>query len=244
VPQLEFLDVLFGTSPPLDPRLTFYQRLLARDVGEAAERLDDYLEKHSPLELCDEVLVPTLVRAREDEEAGRLAEPDLRELVRTAADLFDNLTLPGAEAEGEASEKAAEGAPLVLTCAANDERDEAVLALFARLLPRAAARVEALKGHAMASEVVQKVAEVRPAAVVVASLPPAGLAQARHVCKRLRARFPALHVVVLVPGLEDEAAAEAGEQLTAAGASQVAARVREALPALTSYLHTTAATQK
>ena len=35
VPQLEFLDVLLGGEPPLDARVTFYQRLLARDQDEA-----------------------------------------------------------------------------------------------------------------------------------------------------------------------------------------------------------------
>jgi hypothetical protein len=47
VPQLGFLDVLFGSEPVLTPAETLYQRLLAGDPDEATERVEDYLDEHS-----------------------------------------------------------------------------------------------------------------------------------------------------------------------------------------------------
>jgi hypothetical protein len=66
-----------------------------------------------------------------------------------------------------------------------------------------------------------------PAVVCVSALPPGGLAQARYLCKRLRASFPHQKIVVIRWGLPDNAG-QRREELLAAGADVVVTTLLEA----------------
>jgi predicted PurR-regulated permease PerM len=218
VPPLRFLDVLLGVEPALDPEQGYYQRLLARDVGEAAQLLDQYLEKHSFEEACDDVLLPALVRARADEERGQLSAAETAFIVQATQELTDGLL----QDRPAASDKVA---ALFLACPAHDAREELALRLFEHLAAAAGGKMVLTGSKATAAEVVQRVADERPCLVLIATMPPRTTAQARYLCKRLRARFPSLPVVVgCWGGPEDPALVE---QLRAAGASQVATTLRE-----------------
>jgi glycerophosphoryl diester phosphodiesterase len=65
------------------------------------------------------------------------------------------------------------------------------------LLDRQRFACEILSNLVLASEIIARVAERAPAAVVIAVLPPGGLARSRYLCKRLRAAFPQLKIIVL-----------------------------------------------
>ena len=71
VPQLEFFDVLLGDEPALDPDVTYYQRLLARDQDEAAQMVLAQAQDDVPEQVYDELLVPALNYAKRDRERGR-----------------------------------------------------------------------------------------------------------------------------------------------------------------------------
>jgi predicted PurR-regulated permease PerM len=74
VPQLQFLDILLGDEPVLEPPARVYQRLLALDQEEAAELARDYLEETSLERTYDEVLLPALAMAEQDRHKGKLDE--------------------------------------------------------------------------------------------------------------------------------------------------------------------------
>src|SRR6266705_2064341 len=60
VPQLEFLNILLGDEPALEPKYRFYQRLLAQDVEEADELLAEYLSEKPVVQVYDEVVLPAM----------------------------------------------------------------------------------------------------------------------------------------------------------------------------------------
>jgi methylmalonyl-CoA mutase cobalamin-binding subunit len=78
----------------------------------------------------------------------------------------------------------------------------------------------------LSAEIVQQVRERGVGVVVVASLPPGGLAQARYLCKRLRAASAELRVIV-GRWCSPEDADEIRATLTAAGADTVGTRLLE-----------------
>src|SRR5258708_31086713 len=65
-------------------------------------------------------------------------------------------------------------------------------------------------------------------AVVGPSLAPAGLTQARYLCRRLRAQSPGLRIVVSRPG-DRRGARKSRRLLLSAGADQVAPTLRESM---------------
>src|SRR5262249_13110023 len=73
VPNLEFLDVLLGDEPVLDPGVAYYQRLLARDQDEANDLVEEHLQRQPLESVYDEVFVPALALAKRDREEGHLS---------------------------------------------------------------------------------------------------------------------------------------------------------------------------
>ena len=121
VPQFEFLDVLLGNEPVLEPHQQLYQRLLAGDPDEATDRAETFLEDQPLAAFYATVAIPALALGESDRSRGVLTDERRRRIAECAADLVDNLEdyavveaedvpEPAAAAAGDATETV-EGAP-------------------------------------------------------------------------------------------------------------------------------------
>jgi len=114
----------------------------------------------------------------------------------------------------------------VFGCPARGEIDAVALAMLRDLIATAGVDLEiGAPGH-LSSELIAHARERGVGLVVVASLPPGGLAHARYLCKRLRAAMADVRIVAgrFTP---DEDAGEVRAALTAAGADLVGTRLLE-----------------
>src|SRR6201999_2225710 len=66
VEPLAFLDVMFGDRPALSPAEIFYQRMLAGDPTEAAEKAEEFLKERSLSSYYDDVAMKGLLLAQSD----------------------------------------------------------------------------------------------------------------------------------------------------------------------------------
>ncbi|NPU11276.1 AI-2E family transporter [Bradyrhizobium sp. 83012] len=111
VERLEFLDVMFGDRPALSPPEIFYQRMLANDPTEAAEKAEEYLKERSLIAYCDEVAVKGLQLAQADAERGALAYDRLATIrdavTELTVDLSDQNDAPAAAGERTTDPEAA-----------------------------------------------------------------------------------------------------------------------------------------
>jgi predicted PurR-regulated permease PerM len=80
VERLEFLDVMFGDRPALSPPEIFYQRMLAGDPTEAAEKAEQFLKERSLASYYDEVALKGLQLAQVDAERGALDQERLTKI--------------------------------------------------------------------------------------------------------------------------------------------------------------------
>src|SRR5262249_37266352 len=145
VPGLKFLDVLLGTEPVLEAHLGFYQRLLARDAGEATELVETYLEEHSRQELFDLVMIPTLVRAGEDREQGHINAEDMEFIKRTTREILHDLEElePAHAAKTDATDIPPDVNPvLVLGFATHDLRGDLALEMLDQAIQKSYVRME------------------------------------------------------------------------------------------------------
>ena len=122
VERLEFLDVMFGDRPALSPPEIFYQRMLAGDPTEAAEKAEQFLKERSLSSYYDEVALKGLQLAQADSERGALDQERLTKIrdavAEFASDLADQDDRPppklSSTTDAEASsavESVAENAP-------------------------------------------------------------------------------------------------------------------------------------
>jgi len=108
VPQFEFLDVLLGNEPVLEPHQQLYQRLLAGDPDEATDRAEAFLAEQSLATFYATVAIPALALGEADRSRGVLTEERRQRVAECAADLVDNL-------EDYAVVEAGEGEPAAVT---------------------------------------------------------------------------------------------------------------------------------
>ncbi|HEV8606653.1 MAG TPA: AI-2E family transporter [Tepidisphaeraceae bacterium] len=211
VPQLQFLDILLGDEPVLEPHVKIYQRLLAMDQEEATDLVEEYLKEKNLIEVYDQVLIPALGLAEHDRHRGLLDEQrqkyirqSMKELVE---DLGERYRLADAEAE-HASEATQhrngngngdddrKTAPCALCLPARDEADEIVAMMLSQVLEQLGCVAKYIPVAALASEMVQTVEKYDARLVCISALPPSAVAHARYLCKRVRARKKDIPVLV------------------------------------------------
>ena len=111
VPQFEFLDVLFGNEPVLEPHARLYQRLLAGDPDEATDHAEEMLEEKYLFQFYDQVAIPALLLGEQDRGRGVMDDEQRRQVAGSAMTLVDNLDDSAQqEADEEEAELAAEAA--------------------------------------------------------------------------------------------------------------------------------------
>jgi len=217
VPQLQFLDILLGDEPVLEPHVKVYQRLLAMDQEEATELVEEYLkEKEKDLvAIYDEVLIPALGLAEQDRHRGLLDDQrqkyirqSMKEMVE---DLGERYRLSDSEAEGAEQTRLRntngngngngdhndqQETASILCLPARDEADEIVAMMLAQVLEQSCCKARHVPVAALASEMVEIVQKYDAKMVCISALPPSALAHARYLCKRVRGRVKDVPVVI------------------------------------------------
>jgi hypothetical protein len=117
VPQFEFLDVLFGNEPVLDPKERLYQRLLADDAYEATDQAEEILEEDYLITFYQEIGIPALMLAERDRARGVMADHQRQQIATSALTLVTNL-------EAIAPEEADEDEPVPLIDKESTTSDE------------------------------------------------------------------------------------------------------------------------
>jgi predicted PurR-regulated permease PerM len=243
VPQLKFLDVLLGDEPPLDSHVTFYQRLLARDQDEATRLILAHAKAPFPEQVYDNFLVPALNYAKRDRERDDLTESDEEFVLQATREILEDLgerreVVTQAEEAIHAEDRGDASAPIplrILACPARDQADWLALEMLRQLLDPSKWEVEIAAVETLTADLLEQVAEKPPALVCVGALPPGGLAHTRYLCKKLRARFPEVKIIVGRWGLTGNVERDR-EELQDAGADLTATTILETRSQLTSLL--------
>lgn len=246
IPQLSFLVVLMSDEPVMQTETTYYQRLLASDYDEAAEIVENYLEDdHPPAQVYDQILLPALYQAKVDYRRGKLTAEDESFIQSATGDIIEEIDVEqlrphdggdgdAATSDGKQNKYSAKVA--ILGCAARGKNDALALRMLERLLEAEHCGIKiALQQADLNLEILT--AREESTLICISSVAPGGLAQTRHLAKRLRARVPKAKIVVGRWGLANEfrEIEEQRKLLLAAGADQVTATLMETRDVITQF---------
>jgi predicted PurR-regulated permease PerM len=124
VERLEFLDIMFGDRPALSPPEIFYQRMLAGDPTEAAEKAEEFLKERSLASYYDEVALKGLQLAHADAERNALDQERLTKIrdavSEFASDLSELHERPEARSNSTTDAEASSAVESVAENAANE----------------------------------------------------------------------------------------------------------------------------
>src|SRR5262249_17049996 len=91
VPQLEFLAVILGDEPALESKVSFYQRLLARDQDEAEDLILEHMKSEPREQIFDSMLIPALCATRSSRSREEISESDERAILQSIQEIVDHV---------------------------------------------------------------------------------------------------------------------------------------------------------
>jgi predicted PurR-regulated permease PerM len=194
VSGLEFLATLMSDRPTMTLDQRYYQRLLARDIVEAGDILEQSSTAGSPDLVFDAVMIPALVFAERDRLEQRVSADEEQAVVDATRELLADLGVAGQEAA--AGHQAANGARIVVGVPVNGAADEVALSMLSRLVLPAGIEMTVLSPRVLASEVVDRLRSMPGSILCLGDLPPSPPTRARYLVKKFRVALPDLPIVV------------------------------------------------
>ncbi len=230
--QLAFLDILLGSRAALRPSETLYQRLLAGDVDEAEQQLEDFAAKHGVREYYDDVAIEALQLASADFRAGKLSpasaaelRASFEELVEAAQDLLEK-THPAPHRHVTTAPSLMANAQ-ILCLPGRGPFDDLATLMLAQLFRNEGVEAstslhEAASRQKVGSLELKDIAAVCGLYLEIAGTP----ANARFLIRRLKQRSPNTKVVL---GLLQRSMIDVPEQTATLGADGYVSSLQEAL---------------
>ncbi|MBZ9797745.1 AI-2E family transporter [Mesorhizobium sp. ES1-4] len=217
VPQFEFLDVLFGNEPVLEPHARLYQRLLAGDPDEATDHAEEMLEEKYLVEFYDKVAIPALLLGEQDRARDVMGDLQRRQVAESALVMVANLDdsaqeeadeeddPPAAEeghedkdASGEDEPELPDGTDLSVLCAGGrGELDDAAAAMLAQVLEIQGATVSKAGFADLELANIRRLELEKVDTVVVGFLNRDSVKHARFLVRRLKRAKAALRVGIV-----------------------------------------------
>ena len=233
VPGLSFIGTLMADTPALAPEYGYYQRLLARDPGEAADLIDRHITTEPTGSVYDALLLPALNYAERDRLERRLSLDEEMAVIESTRELLTDAAESIRRAHPDLAEPAESASlpgprePLrVLGYVVNGPADELALTMLVQSVDDLPIAFEIVSARMVASELVALVRSKGVSIVCLADLPPSPPTKTRYLVKRLHDALPALRIVVgrwAPPALADEST----QALRDAGATLVASTLAE-----------------
>jgi hypothetical protein len=238
--------MLMADTPALAPEYGYYQRLLARDLSEAADLVERHLKTEPPHTVYDALLLPALNYAERDRLEDRLSPDEEAAVIEATRELLTDSTEfirrrlqeqqqePASRRDDDDDDAAARPRqPMrVVAYATNGVTDELALVMLGEVLHDLPISIEVAAGPLTAADLVALIRGRAASVVCLADLPPSPPSKTRYLVRKLRAALPDLRIVVgrwAPVSLADESS----EVLHVAGATLVASTLLETR----TYLH-------
>ena len=210
VPQFEFLDVLFGSEPVLEPHEALYQRLLAGDPDEATDRAEEFLEDNDLVDFYEQVAIPALALGEMDRARGVMDESRRQRVAEGAMTLIDNLEEYAEGADDDAEEAADDAAEengdaaeppdgtgkTVLCVGGRGELDDVSAAMLAQVLTAHGATARLVETRAIAASNIGRLDLKDVHSVVIGYLDADSVTHARYMVRRIKRARKRLRVGV------------------------------------------------
>jgi len=209
MPQLRFLQQIFGDAPGLSPPARLYQRLLAGDQDQAWLVLRTEMQQKSLHEAYDAVVLPALSMAEQDKQRGVLDEEGELRLEETMHLLLEEAAEPlsiGAVASSVPEPVSARADTLRVLCLPARGRFDALAGeMLRQVLERAGLQAEIASSAELTGPALERFESRGVDVVCISAVPPSRFMHVRALCKRIASRWPRLPIVAGMWTLELEA---------------------------------------
>ena len=226
LPHLQFLDVLLGSQPALELPTRIYQRLLAGDVEDAIELATEQVDAGSAADFYHRIGIPVLRLASGDHDSVATAEHRHR-IVSGMHRVIDELREQQPAPVGA-------GRPQVVCIGGKWEVDTLAARMLAHALGLAGVTAEHRAAGVSNADLLTTLDLLGATTVCLSHFSPEPQTQVRYLCRRLRRRWPDLHIVLALWNAPVALLDEAGYK--ALGADAVATSIDETVMRISQQL--------
>ncbi len=227
---LSFFDILFGGRPALRPSETLYQRLLASDLDEAQQQLEEFVKEHSLADYYDNVAVEALQLASFDFRSGKLPSlmaSKLRSTFEEVAEVATQLHKGATDSAQTPIAAAISADAQVLCLPGHGPFDNLATLMMAQLFRDRGIEASTSLHEAASRRKVNSLELKNIAAICVLYLEITGTpANIRFLIRRLKERNPKTKIVL---GLLQRDALSKPEEIAVLGADEYVSSLKEAL---------------
>jgi predicted PurR-regulated permease PerM len=213
VPHLEFLRILLGNEPVLEPPEQLYHQLLAGEAIEAAKEAERWIGERTFEKYLDEVAIPSLCVAADDQKRAALGRAQMNELNETIAEYIrlvkESLDFKAEQQTAAIAPKpdAARRSATALVLAGRGSLDHAASELIAdaiRLDLGIAALCPSLGGLTGIGTAAEAAADEHPDIIALVSVGVVTPAQLDLLLRRVERTFPRSRIVIAYWDERDE----------------------------------------
>lgn len=239
VQPLSLIPHFMGNEPVMATEVTFYQRLLARDVEEANDLVEAQIKEHPVETVYDDVLLPALVQVKRYQEAGDITREDRKYILGGIRHIVDEVVEPAMDESHESSEERPMtrlGRRVRVMGLAWDPAGETGLYLLKSMmdLSRADWRIFPLQGGW--GEAIDQIRREKPRILILSTMQGKRMGRVRTFCRRIKEHFPDL--LILVHAWGDDNLETVREQMKVVGAEDVATHFIEGWKQVNAHVQT------
>ncbi|WP_459614247.1 AI-2E family transporter [Bordetella sp. 2513F-2] len=220
LPQLQFLETLLGSAPALDTPTRLYQRLIADDAYEAIDIANAEIKKSSVKDFYHHIGIEVLRLASREHLRSATAEHRWR-VASGMERLLDDLREEYPPASGH------NNGPAVVCLGGKWELDELASEMLAHALDTEGIRADSRRLPAITAKAIDSLALDGVGIVCLSYFTASPQAPARHLCRRLRHRWPQVRIVLALWNAPADLLESQGHE--ALGADQLVTTVDEAI---------------
>jgi hypothetical protein len=221
VRSLRFLAVIFADEPALTPHVRFYQRLLARDEDEAGALVNRKLQEAGPVDVIDQVLLPTVTLVLQHRDQNEITEDDETFVLDVVAETLQQMPDGDTAARPNAN---------IIGLAAPNMADLLILEMLRTAYGRE--RISPMAPQLTTEEALLIAIRQKPRMMCIAGTATTRGSELRNYCRRIRAALPDTKIVVLRPQLTEDQTPLSSERFKEAGADCLALGTKEAVVAI------------
>jgi predicted PurR-regulated permease PerM len=225
VRSLRFLAVIFADEPALMPHVRFYQRLLARDEDEAGALVIRKLQDSGPIDVIDQVLMPTVTLVLQHRDQNEITEDDATFVLDVIAETLQQLP-----AHPDSQRPSAN----IIGLASPSMADMLILEMLRIAYGRE--RIAPMPPELTTEEALLIAIRQKPRMICIAGTAMTRGSELRKYCRRIRSALPDVNIVVLRPQLTEDQMPVSTERFKEAGADCLALGTKEAVAAIDSLL--------
>jgi predicted PurR-regulated permease PerM len=203
LPRLEFLRILLGNEPVLEPHEHLYHQFLAEEASVAAKEAELWTGEHTFEDYLDQVAIPALRVAADDQKRGVLGREQFHELNETITEYLqlvqETLEYGREHPAAPVGPKADPAGRSVLVLAGRGSLDLAAAQLIAeaiRLKLGFIARCPSLGGLTGIGAAAEAQPDAPPDTLVLVSVGAVTSAQLKLLLRRIGSTFPRSQIIV------------------------------------------------